>query len=199
MPFLDELTRTSTSSSFEFLRGNAEEVGELLKKGEAELGIAAGIGDEWDRLDIWPLFTEDFRFRRRAGTARRPRHARLRRPQRRAFAAAQLLRAADSAGPLLREHGVDGRSQPRGLVRARSDRADRSRLRHCGAAAQTASLPATLKRTRVDGLVLATHGFLYGVAGGNARRSRPPCADDARGGLAAILEHDRVSPWAERT
>ena len=32
----------------------------MLKKGEAELGIAAGLGEEWDRLDTWPLFTEDF-------------------------------------------------------------------------------------------------------------------------------------------
>jgi DNA-binding transcriptional LysR family regulator len=31
----------------------------MLKKGEAELGIAAEL-DDWDRLDSWPLFTEDF-------------------------------------------------------------------------------------------------------------------------------------------
>src|SRR5438477_287298 len=32
-----------------------------IKKGEAELGIAAEIGEDWDRLDTWPLFTENFR------------------------------------------------------------------------------------------------------------------------------------------
>jgi len=31
-----------------------------LKQGEVELGIASKIGDEWERLDIWPLFTEEF-------------------------------------------------------------------------------------------------------------------------------------------
>jgi len=33
---------------------------EYLKKGEVELGLAAQIGEEWDRLDRWPLFTESF-------------------------------------------------------------------------------------------------------------------------------------------
>ena len=31
-----------------------------LKRGDAELGLAADLGDEWERLDSWPLFTEDF-------------------------------------------------------------------------------------------------------------------------------------------
>ena len=33
---------------------------EYLKRGDVELGLAAQIGDEWERLDRWPLFTEDF-------------------------------------------------------------------------------------------------------------------------------------------
>ena len=45
---------------FRLLRGNSREVEEFLKKGDAELGIAAEIDEEWDRLDTWPLFTEDF-------------------------------------------------------------------------------------------------------------------------------------------
>ena len=32
----------------------------MANKGEAELGIAAEISEEWDRLDTWPLFTENF-------------------------------------------------------------------------------------------------------------------------------------------
>ena len=38
----------------------ALEIAEFLKKGDAELAIAAGIGDDWERLDRWPLFTENF-------------------------------------------------------------------------------------------------------------------------------------------
>ncbi len=31
-----------------------------MKKGDAELGIAAARSDDWDRLDAWPLFEEPF-------------------------------------------------------------------------------------------------------------------------------------------
>ena len=61
IPFLDQIKRQFNRLEFQFLRGNSAEVGEYLKKGEAELGIAAELGADWDRLDTWPLFTEDFR------------------------------------------------------------------------------------------------------------------------------------------
>jgi DNA-binding transcriptional LysR family regulator len=35
-------------------------VEECLKKGDAELGISAAACTAWERLDIWPLFTEQF-------------------------------------------------------------------------------------------------------------------------------------------
>src|ERR1700752_2689021 len=57
IPHLAQLKRQSNRLEFRFLRGNSEEVGELLKKGEAELGIAAELDSDWDRLDTWPLFT----------------------------------------------------------------------------------------------------------------------------------------------
>ena len=31
-----------------------------MKNGSAELAIASSLDDTWDRLDTWPLFTEDF-------------------------------------------------------------------------------------------------------------------------------------------
>jgi DNA-binding transcriptional LysR family regulator len=31
-----------------------------MKSGSAELAIASALGDTWDRLDTWPLFTEGF-------------------------------------------------------------------------------------------------------------------------------------------
>ena len=60
IPLLDQIKRMFNRLEFRFMRGNSKEVAELLRKGEAELGIAAEISDEWDRLDTWPLFTESF-------------------------------------------------------------------------------------------------------------------------------------------
>ena len=74
IPHLDQIKRQFNRLEFRFLRGNSREVGEFLKKGEAELGIAAEIDEDWDRLDTWPLFTERLPARRqRAASARRPR------------------------------------------------------------------------------------------------------------------------------
>src|SRR3954453_12962757 len=60
IPHLEQIRRLFNRLEFRFLRGNSREVGEFLKKGEAELGIAAEISEEWDRLDAWPLFPEGF-------------------------------------------------------------------------------------------------------------------------------------------
>jgi len=42
------------------LRGTSDEIAETLKEGEADLAVAAMLGDTWDRLDRWPLFEEPF-------------------------------------------------------------------------------------------------------------------------------------------
>src|SRR5881275_303257 len=60
IPHLDQIKRMFNRLEFRFLRGSSEEVAEFLKKGEAELGIAAEIDEEWERLDSWPLFVEGF-------------------------------------------------------------------------------------------------------------------------------------------
>jgi DNA-binding transcriptional LysR family regulator len=60
LPFLNEMSRVFKGIEFKFLRGNAQEVVEFMKKGDAELGVAAARSDDWDRLDIWPLFEEPF-------------------------------------------------------------------------------------------------------------------------------------------
>src|SRR6201994_1244736 len=60
IPFLNQIRRQFNRLEFKFLRGNRSEVAEMLKKGEAELGIAAELDEDWERLDAWPLFTEDF-------------------------------------------------------------------------------------------------------------------------------------------
>jgi DNA-binding transcriptional LysR family regulator len=60
IPFLEELKRSFKGLEFKLMRGTTEELAEYLKKGDAELAIAAAIDEEWDRLDSWPLFTEEF-------------------------------------------------------------------------------------------------------------------------------------------
>lgn len=60
LPFLSEMSRAFSGIEFKFLRGNAQEVIEFMKKGDAELGMAATRSDDWDRLDAWPLFEEPF-------------------------------------------------------------------------------------------------------------------------------------------
>jgi DNA-binding transcriptional LysR family regulator len=57
---LAELNSLFGRLEMKLLRGTAAEILQLLKKGEAELAIAADLGEEWDRLDRWPLFTEEF-------------------------------------------------------------------------------------------------------------------------------------------
>jgi DNA-binding transcriptional LysR family regulator len=42
------------------LRGTRDEIADVLKEGEADLAIGAGLEDAWDRLDRWPLFSEPF-------------------------------------------------------------------------------------------------------------------------------------------
>ena len=55
-----ELSRLFAGLDMKLLRGSIPEIIEHLKRGDAELAIAGEIGDEWERLDKWPLFTERF-------------------------------------------------------------------------------------------------------------------------------------------
>src|SRR5262249_2599057 len=57
---LTELDRLFAHLEVKLLRGSPPEVVELLKSGAAELAIAGDLGDGWERLDRWPLFTEEF-------------------------------------------------------------------------------------------------------------------------------------------
>jgi|SRR6476661_5148276 len=67
-PCLLELKRLFQRLELKLLRGTAGEIVQLLKKGEAELAVAADIDEEWDRLDRWPLFTERFQLLVNAGS-----------------------------------------------------------------------------------------------------------------------------------
>ncbi len=59
-PHLTELNQLFDRLEMKLLRGTAPQIVELLKTGDAELAIAGDLGEGWERLDRWPLFTEEF-------------------------------------------------------------------------------------------------------------------------------------------
>ena len=59
IPHLTELIGSFKGLELKFIRGSQNEIGEALKKGEAEIAIAGHLGSQWERFDTWPLFTED--------------------------------------------------------------------------------------------------------------------------------------------
>jgi DNA-binding transcriptional LysR family regulator len=60
IPFLTELIRAFKGLELKFLRGTAEEIAEIMKRGDADLAVSGPFAESWDRLDSWPLFTEGF-------------------------------------------------------------------------------------------------------------------------------------------
>ena len=57
---LSELSRICPCVQLRLGRGSGPEIAELLKRGEAEFALAGPLGEVWERLDTWPLFTEPF-------------------------------------------------------------------------------------------------------------------------------------------
>jgi DNA-binding transcriptional LysR family regulator len=55
---LDELSRAFDGLELRLLRGASGAVAEHLKKGEADIALAGPLGESWERLESWPLFTE---------------------------------------------------------------------------------------------------------------------------------------------
>jgi DNA-binding transcriptional LysR family regulator len=165
IPFLDQIKRQFNRLEFRFLRGNSREVGEFLKTGEAELGIAAEIDASWDRLDTWPLFTEDFQLVTSALHRLAGRDSvevdDLRSEQLLSRAYCELASRLNTS---LRERGVEVDhcheiSSERDLIALLE--AD------IGVAIlpDTSPIPQTLKRAAVDGLDARRTVNLYGVAG----------------------------------
>jgi DNA-binding transcriptional LysR family regulator len=60
MPQILELQKHFKHLELKFMRGNPVQIAEFMKSGDAELAIASSLGEAWDRLDRWPLFTESF-------------------------------------------------------------------------------------------------------------------------------------------
>jgi DNA-binding transcriptional LysR family regulator len=57
---VNELRRSFSDIELKILRGTGPQLVEYLKAGDAELAVAASIGEAWDRLDTWKLFEEPF-------------------------------------------------------------------------------------------------------------------------------------------
>ncbi|CUT10830.1 Chromosome initiation inhibitor [Bradyrhizobium sp.] len=165
IPHLNEIKRQFNRLELRFLRGSSREVGEFLKKGEAELGIAAEIDEAWDRLDVWPLFTEPFEL----VVSKENRLAECSSIELDDLRAEQLLvrnycEHAKRIGASLREHGIDfdrGHeiSSERDLIELIEADIGVAMLPH------TSPVPDSLKRTAVSGLDARRTVNLYGVAG----------------------------------
>ena len=165
IPFLDQIKRHFNRLEFRFLRGNSREVGDFLKKGEAELGIAAELDPSWERLDTWPLFTEDFQLvvsaRHRLAGQDSIEFDDLRSEQLLSRAYCEHTSRLNAS---LRDHGVNVDhcheiSSERDLIALLE--AD------IGFAVipDTSPIPQTLKRASVEGLDARRTVNLYGVAG----------------------------------
>src|SRR5215471_18366472 len=152
IPFLNQIRRQFNRLEFKFLRGNSREVGEMLKKGEAELGIAAELDKDWDRLDSWPLFTEDFQLVVSKGHRLAQRGSvdidELRAEQ---LLSRNYCEHADRLGESFREHGLD-------VDRSHEISSERDLIElleaEIGVAIipDTSPIPRSLKRVTVEGL-----------------------------------------------
>jgi DNA-binding transcriptional LysR family regulator len=165
MPHLNEVRRRFERLECRLLRGTAAEVVENLKGGDAELAIASDLGEGWDRLDRWPLFTDDFillvnaqhRLARQSSIELEElREERL------------LLRTycehAEATAALLRGRGLDVDHSFQ--VTSESDLISML-ASDLGVAIvpSSTSFPGTLARVTIAGLDLSRPVHLYGVAG----------------------------------
>jgi DNA-binding transcriptional LysR family regulator len=165
IPFLNQIKRQFNRLEFKFLRGNSREVAEMLKKGDAELGIAAELGQDWDRLDTWPLFTEDFQLvvSRQHRLADRDSVA-FEDLRSEPLLSRNYCEHADRLGASLREHGLD-------VDRSHEISSERDLIElveaDIGIAVlpNTSPLPVSVKRTPVEGLDARRTVHLYSVAG----------------------------------
>jgi DNA-binding transcriptional LysR family regulator len=164
-PLIEQLQRQFNKLELRFLRGSSRMVAEHLKNGDAELGIASEVDESWDRLDVWPLFTEEF------GLAVSGRHRLAAQDTITidelggdAFLSRNYCEHADRLRTLLQERGVD-------LERSHDVHSERDLIALVEAGVgisvvpQTTALPPTLHRATVEGLDLRRTVHLYGVAG----------------------------------
>ena len=57
---LGEAKRAFPQIQLRLRRGAGAQICEMLRNGEVELAVGGPLGEEWERLDAWPMFTESF-------------------------------------------------------------------------------------------------------------------------------------------
>jgi DNA-binding transcriptional LysR family regulator len=184
-PHVVELGKLFSGLELKLLRGTGSEVLEYLKSGEVELGVAGPLDEQWERLDSWPLFTEDFHlaFSNQHSLAQAPAIALDDLKQERMMVRT-YCETTHNLLDLLREREFD-------VARFHevSAEADLIALLEAGFGVafvpRSTQSPATLTRATVTGVALERTIYLYGVAG----RQRTAVA-------AAMMKMLRAYDWS---
>ena len=181
---LTELNRLFSRLEVNLLRGTAPEIVGLLKSGEAELAIAADLGEGWERLDRWALYTEEF------GLMLNAKHPLASRSD----LHVDELRQERWLRRVYCEHFEQARSLIRGLNldvdRGHELTSERDLITFLEAdlgvafVPRSISRPETLKQLPVKGVEFSRTVYLYGVAG----RQRTAAA-------SAVLKMLRAADW----
>ncbi len=187
MGCLSELYRAFPTLQLKIRRGSAAQIVELLKSGDVEVAIAGPLGQAWDRLDSWPMFTEGFELVVGAGHALATRNednvdGDLIQGERflvqvgSEMAEQQVERLLASGVPVDNAHEVETDRDMTALLEA-----------NLGVAIAPRSAPKTanLRRLRFPALELERTVSVYAVAG----RRRPPEA-------TTLLSLLRATDWA---
>jgi DNA-binding transcriptional LysR family regulator len=181
---LTEMTRSFAGVELKFLRGNAEAVVQFLKAGDCDLAVAGHLGEEWERLDSWLLFSEGFQL-----VVERD-HTLVGRNQvglqdiagTRVFARSHCENASDFASLLAANGATSGASDEIG-----SDQ-DLLRLVEAGIGVgilpQSAAIAPSLQSVMLNDVTVRREVRLYAVAG----RQRSPAA-------AALIKILRAADW----
>jgi len=57
---LAEMHRSFPGIQLKLRRGTGAQIAAMLKNGEVDLAIGGPMGESWDRLEVWPMFSEAF-------------------------------------------------------------------------------------------------------------------------------------------
>ena len=181
---VNELRRSFSDIELKILRGTGPQLVEYLKTGEAELAVAATIGDAWDRLDTWKLFDEPFDmvFNRSHRLANHETIGLEDLKQERFLLRSHCEKGADLA-ELLRASGLN--ADKRHEVSSDQDLlALLDANIGIGFLPRTVNTPPSLVRAALPGFDLGRTVCLYGVAG----RQRTPVA-------ATFMKMLRAAKW----
>ena len=171
---VNELRKSFSEIELKILRGTGPQIVEYLKSGDAELAIAASIGEAWDRLDSWKLFDESFDMVfSRTHRLGEPGDDRARRSQAGTFPAAEPLREVRRLAAMLRAKGLN--ADHRHEVSSDQDLLALLEANiGIGFLPRTVNAPQTLVRTRSTVSTWVGRSVSTVSPGGSARRSPRP-------------------------